>query len=313
MKRSLSSVVDPAVQSPGSVQPVHRGGKRVLIHEILSLQILITAVIGSLAIAGLYWGGQWVLQDNYNRWALQWTGELNELGAPLYLPDDNEVLLRLESFVDKYPEIDNVTYYRQDGSVLFAITNHSIDTSGAPALTRDTMDSVASLMGAETPYLIDSSILNARAFRILAPIWTESIAGDGLFDFSFTQSATNTSKRLIGFVDLNLDFNLFHNKLVDNIKIATTVLLGLLIISGLVGRQLLRRALSAISDLQKPIAELAKGNLSVQFKPAAHREISEIVEVFVADCVKLKSNSPSPTIRLTLRERRRSPETRWIV
>ena len=140
------------------------------------------------------------------------------------------------------------------------------------------MDSVASLMGAETPYLIDSSILNARAFRILAPIWTESIAGDGLFDFSFTQSATNTSKRLIGFVDLNLDFNLFHNKLVDNIKIATTVLLGLLIISGLVGRQLLRRALSAISDLQKPIAELAKGNLSVQFKPAAHREISEIVE-----------------------------------
>ena len=30
--------------------------------------------------------------------------------------------------------------------------------------------------------------------------------------------------------------------------------------------------------MQQPIAELAKGNLSVEFKPAAHREISEIVE-----------------------------------
>src|SRR5690606_5224710 len=58
------------------------GGKRVLINEILSLQILITAVIGVLAIAGLYFGGQWVLQENYSRWALQWTEELHELGAP---------------------------------------------------------------------------------------------------------------------------------------------------------------------------------------------------------------------------------------
>jgi diguanylate cyclase (GGDEF)-like protein len=40
----------------------------------------------------------------------------------------------------------------------------------------------------------------------------------------------------------------------------------------------LQRALSSISDLQQPIAELAQGNLAVEFKPAEHREISEIVE-----------------------------------
>jgi len=278
MRRWLTSIAGPASQASKSLQPAQRGGKRVLIHEILSLQILITAVIGSLAVAGLYWGGQWVLQDNYNRWALQWTEELNELGAPLYLPDDDEVILRLESFIDKYPEIDNVSYYRRDGSVLFSISNASIETWAAPALSRDTIDSVSSLMDAEAPYIMDSSVLNARAFRILAPIWTESIAVDGLFDFDVSESTANTSKRLVGFVDLNLDFNWLHGKLVSNIKIAVSVLLGLLIISGLIGRQSLRRALTAISDLQKPIAELAKGNLSVRFKPAAHREISEIVE-----------------------------------
>ena len=278
MRRWIASFVGPAVQSADAAEPVRRGGKRVLIHEILSLQILITAVIGALAIAGLYWGGQWVLQDNYNRWALQWTQELNELGAPLYLPGDDEVILRLESFIDKYPEIDDVTYFRQDGSVLFTITNDAMQTAQGTALTRNTIDKVASFMDAETPYFIDNSILNARAFRIIAPIWTESIKGDGLFDLSLTESTAITTKRLLGFVDLRLDFNLFHTKLVGNIKIASAVLLTLLIISGLAGRYSLRRALTAISDLQKPIAELAKGNLSVRFKPAAHREISEIVE-----------------------------------
>ena len=106
-----------------SLKPASRSGKRVLINEILSLQLIITAIIGTLAIAGLYWGGQWVLQDNYSRWALQWTEELNELGAPLYLPNDDEALLRLESFIDKYPEIDRVSYYESDGNVLFSLTN----------------------------------------------------------------------------------------------------------------------------------------------------------------------------------------------
>jgi diguanylate cyclase (GGDEF)-like protein len=218
------------------------------------------------------------LQDNYNRWALQWTEELNELGAPLYLPNDDEVILRLESFVGKYGEIDNVTYYHRDGSVLFSITNDAVETSQATPLARDMIDKISALMGAEAPYLIDTSMLDGRAFRIMAPIWTESMAGDGMFAFDVTESGLSTRKNLVGFVDLSLDFNWLHSKLVGNIKIAISVLLALLIISAIVGRQSLRRALRAISDLQKPIAELAKGNLSVNFKPAEHREISEIVE-----------------------------------
>jgi hypothetical protein len=38
--------------------------KRMLVNEILSIQVISAAFIGALAVAGLYWGGQWVLQDN---------------------------------------------------------------------------------------------------------------------------------------------------------------------------------------------------------------------------------------------------------
>ena len=273
-----------------AVAPPVRGGKRVLINEILSLQLVITAVIGALSIAGLYWGGQWVLQDNYSRWAVQWTSELNELGAPLYLRNDQEVILRLESFIGKYPEINRVTYYYEGGQVLRAIAN---DTGSARAqarsrnLSTELLGELSALVGSEQPYLIDSSVFDARTFRILAPIWTESIASDGLFSFDPATARDDSTRRLAGFVGVELDFSFFHDRLLGNIKIAVSVLLVLLVVSGLLGRRTLRKALMAISDLQQPIAELAKGNLSVEFKPAQHREISEIVEALESTATAL--------------------------
>lgn len=253
------------------------GGERVLVHEILSLQIVITAVIGVLAIAALYWGGQWVLQDNYSRWALQWTEELNELGAPLYLQDGEEVALRLESFINRYPEISRVTYYTEDGTALYSIGNDGRHGADVSALPGDVLDEVSELAGAEKPYRMNSSILDAHTFAILAPIWTESIAMDGLFNFDPAAAQEASFRQLAGFVSLDLDFTIFHERLVRNIKIAASALLLLLVVSGFIGRRRLQGALSAISDLQKPIAELAKGNLAVKFKPAKHREISAIV------------------------------------
>ncbi|MGH8222339.1 MAG: putative bifunctional diguanylate cyclase/phosphodiesterase, partial [Woeseiaceae bacterium] len=79
----------------------------------------------------------------------------------------------------------------------------------------------------------------------------------------------------------------FHSRLLTNIKIAISALLVVLVISGFIGRQTLRKALSSISDLQQPISELAKGNLDVQFKPAEHREISEIVEALESTATAL--------------------------
>ena len=251
--------------------------KRVLVHEILWIQILSAGIVGAFAIGALYWGGQWVLQDNYSRWALQWTEELNELGSPLYLSDDSEALLRVESFVKKYPEIGRVAYFRPDGAPLFSIDG---DTSLKPPsrLTESTLEEARELIGSDQPYLLQSSIANPREFEILAPVWTESLPDDGLFAFDPTAVLTESKTELIGFVGMHLDFIIFHDRLLDNIKVAIMILLALLSVFALYGRRALRRALASISDLQDPIQELARGNLNVKFEPAEHREISDIVE-----------------------------------
>jgi len=251
--------------------------KRVLVHEILSIQILSATIVGAFAIAALYWGGQWVLQDNYSRWALQWTDELNELGSPLYLADDTEALLRLESFVNKYPEIGRVAYFGEDGTPLFSIDAND-DMEPVEKLSRSTLRDARELVGSEEPYLLQSSLIDPRQFEILSPVWTEALADDGLFSFDPAETKLSSDMELIGFVGMHLDFIIFHDRLLANIKIAILFLLALLVAFAMYGRMVLRKALASISDLQDPIQELAKGNLDVKFEPAEHREISDIVE-----------------------------------
>lgn len=253
------------------------GSKRVLVNEILSIQVLTAALFGGLAIASLYWGGQWVLQDNYGRWALQWTQELNELGSPLYLSDDEEAVIRLESFVERYPEIDRVSYYAKDGTTLFAVDNREELAEPQP-LSQDRLESAKAVIGDKQPYVMESELLNPRQFEILAPVWTESIVGDGLFDYDAEGGEIPTRTELLGFVGIHLDFVLFHDRLLANIKGAVLILMVLLMIFAFYGRRALQNALTSISNLQEPIKELAKGNLGVKFSPAEHREISDIVE-----------------------------------
>ncbi len=252
-------------------------GNRLLVHEIVSIQVFSAALIGALAIAGLYWGGQWVLQDNYSRWALQWTEQLNELGAPLYLADDGEALIRLESYVERYPEIDRVAYYSSDGTAIISVGNQN-SAEPIAKLSQAALEDAIAVVGEKEPYLMSTGILEPQRFEILAPLWKESISDDGLFDFDPSATATATTTELLGFVSINLDFVLFHDRLLANIKSAVLVLLVLLMAFALYGRHVLSKALKAISDLQQPIRELAKGNLSVKFEPAEHREIAEIVE-----------------------------------
>lgn len=254
-----------------------KSGRRVLVNEILSIQVVSAALIGILAIASLYWGGQWVLQENYGRWALQWTEELNELGSPLFLTDDGEALLRLESFVERYPEIDRVAYFAPNGNAMFSVGNDDSDDEVA-GLSRSVLDRAIDRIGNEEPYIMSAGILNPQRFEILAPVWKESIAVDGLFDFDPQALQPPVKTELLGFVSINLDFVIFHDSLLANIKGAVLILLALLILFALYGRYALQKALASISDLQRPIRELAKGNLEVKFEPADHHEIAEIVE-----------------------------------
>ena len=174
------------------------------------------------------------------------TKQLNELGSPLYLVGDGESRINLDNFVDRYPEIDQVVYFAKDGSVL-----HSVDSSEAVdpvnELSSTQLEDAIGAIGQTTPYVMTGGLLDPRQFDILAPVWVESIPDDGLFGFDAT-SVEPGKIELLGFLKIKLDFIMFHDRLLANIRFAIAVLAMFLIMFALYGRHALRLSLIHISE-----------------------------------------------------------------
>ena len=65
-----------------------------LVSEILALQLLFAAIVGLLAFGGVWWSSSWVIEDNIRKWGEQWISNLDELGMPLYVSQDDEKYVR---------------------------------------------------------------------------------------------------------------------------------------------------------------------------------------------------------------------------
>ena len=129
-----------------------RPSARSLVHDVLGAQLAIAALVGAIAIAALAWTSGSVVRNNLEQWAGQWAEELNEIGAPFY-HDEREALLGVERFVAKFPEIDRVTWYREDGSVLMSLKHGGEQSDSAPPLPSQVRDSLAAKAGVTPPFL----------------------------------------------------------------------------------------------------------------------------------------------------------------
>ncbi len=286
---SLLDEVRDTVRSRWRERTAH--GKRALVTEILSLQVLLTGFVGALAIAGLFWTAKWVSQSHLNQWALQWAAELNELGAPLYISEDAEAVLLIERYIARFPEIRRVVYFDLDGRTELSL-DQGVVSPRETSLPQASVDALLSRVGREDAYVVDDSHSGGYAYSIKSPIWTESIAGDGLFAFA-ADAELETTIEPVGFVQLDLDFSWYYQQIASKVWMASGVLVALLVLYGILGRALLKRGLSSLSDLQKPIADLASGNLQVQFQPAAHREIAAIVDTLKTTAAALTERDES--------------------
>lgn len=252
-----------------------RPARRSLITGILTLQFVITGAMTVIALVGLTWTSGAVIQNNLTYWAEQWAGELNELGAPFYLRDRDGAVLNVERFIEKYPEIHSVTWYRPDGSVFASIDkNGPMETAVAP-LSAPTLADLSAKAGHSPAYLLREDIERNRRFRLSGPIWVESLAGDGLFGFG--SQGAKTKVELLGFVAVDLDFSSYQTAFLKRLGLASFGLIALLFTSWIGSRVLLTRALRPLSELQEPLADIAQGKMQVKFPATRHKETQAIV------------------------------------
>lgn len=247
-----------------------------LVGRIQLLQLVLGLFVYVLAVGGLWWTSGRVSDDFFHKQAVQWLAKLDELGTQFYVSQDRTQLSGIEKHVSGFPEIAFVRYYSATGHELLAKYNaNPLDDEAVRSLSRDQFDALRELSSAEQPYLFDNPGMSGSIVRAAMPVWIKSIQSDGLLGFDLDQDQ-GEQRELIGFLEVGLDTSNYRSQLLKNIAVGSIVVAVLLLVLILTGRQIIKRALRPLSDLQKPLAKLARGETDIVVENSGHQEIAAI-------------------------------------
>lgn len=261
-----------------------RGRNLSLVGHIQLVQLGLGIVVYLLAVTGVWWTANRLTEDYFYKQATEWLTTLDELGTPLYTANDRAEFARVEKYVSEFPEVALVRYYSaHDSQVIAEYSTRPVDEQ-IPWLTKTQL---SDLRAPENSYLFDRPAVGGSFIRASAPVWIRSIQSDGLLTFDLDVEK-DEKLELIGFLEIGLDFTHYQGELVKNIVLGSTIIALLLFVSIVGGRQILKRALRPLSDLEKPLAKLASGEIDVSVESSGHKEIVAISDALNATVSALK-------------------------
>lgn len=233
-----------------------------LVVHLMLLAFLWGIAIYLFAIAGLWWTANRLIQDNLNRQALQWLGKLDELGTTLLISGDSSYFEPIRKHVSSFPEVAHLTYYAADGkTILASYTAPGRDTKGFSPPNAEEL-AFLSTSQQEKRQLI-RNLPELSVLRVTGPALIKSVPNDGMLEVSIDGNLRETT-RLIGYIDLGLDFHIYRETLGRNILYGSGLILLLFLAATLVGRLIILRALRPLAELQVPLARLAQGDTDIE-------------------------------------------------
>jgi len=247
-----------------------------LINEILILQLFFAFVVGGLAIVGLWLTSTWAIENNLKKWGERWITELDDLAAPLYSGADEETFVRIESYIDSFPEISLVRFYSPDGLIVFSVFS-APEAEAVARLNQQDLNELAADQGSDELSFMESSANDLALIRISKPVWAESFTEDGLLGLDLNDEQ-DTEVELLGFVELGLDFTVYAAQLTRNVVFSGLLFFSILILLTAATGILIRRALKPLAKLQEPLRELAEGRTDFSIETSGHREIVAITD-----------------------------------
>ena len=257
-----------------------------LINRLLALHMMGAVLIYLIVNIGLWWTSSKLIDDNLEKQAIRWLAELDDLGTPLYASPGKKDIVNIEKRIKNFPEIAFIRYYDATGTVLKGEFGKK-EGNEFPPLTSEQMEKLARSSSADRNYLVDRSIFGSAYMRFVSPIRIKSIRSDGLLTFSFSNENTENIK-IIGYLDLGIDSGYYKEQLIRSIASGSLVIALLLLVALFFGSRLIRRALSPLTDLQAPLAQLARGETGFSVKRADVKEIAVISDALNTTIIALK-------------------------
>jgi diguanylate cyclase (GGDEF)-like protein len=283
-KQRYETLASKARALAARLRSLFSGRGRSLVGQIQLLQLGLGIVVYLLAVTGVWWTANRLSEDYFYKQASEWLTKLDELGTPLYISNNQAEFARVEEYVSEFPEVALVRFYSAyDGQVIAEYNTRPIDEH-IPSLDKTQL---SELRAAESPYLFDRPAVGGSFIRASAPVWIRSIQSDGLLEFDL-DAEKDEKLALIGFLEIGLDFTHYQGELVKNIALGSAIIALLLFISIAGGRQILKRALRPLSNLEKPLAKLANGEIDVSVESSGYKEIMAISDALNATVSALK-------------------------
>jgi diguanylate cyclase (GGDEF)-like protein len=255
---------------------IRRTRRRSVVGDMALVHLSFAILVCVIAVSSIRWTSHWMMEENLHKWVSQWVGELDGLGAALYVAPEHREFAKVEEFVDSIPEIAYVRYYTADGELLHSQFASNVELETPPSkLSRAQLEQLRVSATPDRPYSSDDSINAANLYRASTCIWANAIASDGLLGFELNADIEE-SKELLGFVELGLDFGRYEQRASRNILYAGIAIAFALFLMALVGRETMRQALRPLSRLAEPISKLAGGQDSSALLEGDHEEIAAI-------------------------------------
>lgn len=265
-------------------------GRRSLVTRLSLLLLLGTVIIYVIGILGLWWTSVRLIEDGLKKQALQWIAEMEEFGSPLYGTAKVESAY-IENRIKNFPEIAFVRYYDAAGTTI--LREYGKQAQSVPLLTAGELTTLRRVATKDRAYVFDRSVPvggtanGIHYVRVIAPIRTRYIANDGLFNFDL-HSNGGESTRVLGYIDLGIDPNLQRDSLAKSLAFGGMLTAIIFIFALAVGRELIKKALHPLTDLQTPLARLARGEIDVAVATHGDAEIVAIGDALNATVSALK-------------------------
>jgi len=281
---------NPPVKSLLRRTPVFSRRKNTsLVNRIIWLLLIWSVVVYILGVAGLWWSSNKVIEDNFSQQATDWVAKLDELGTPLYAANDEFLFQSIEDQLSRFPEVSYLRYYEADkNSIIAQYASENMVGVKVPELSSAVIEKLRLNIDTSEPVLIQSANNSLSLFQVAAPIVTRSIRSDSMMDFDLEESSTENYK-IIGYLELGLDFSQYQDKLKKNIFIGSLAVAVLFFIAAIFGRILIKRSLRPLTNMQKPLEQLANGEIDVHVNGEGDEEIVAIANALNTTIKSLKS------------------------
>jgi len=214
-----------------------------LVNRIIWLLLIWSVVVYILGVAGLWWSSSKVIEDNFSQQASDWVAKLDELGTPLYAANDEFLFQSIEEQVSRFPEVSYLRYYEADkNSIIAEYRSEGAEGEKIPELSSTIFEKLRLNIDSSQPVFIHTTDDGLSLFQVAAPIVTRSIRPGSMMDFDLEEDSRETYK-IIGYLELGLDFSHYQNKLKKNIFIGSVAVAVLFLIAAFFGRMLIKRSL----------------------------------------------------------------------